>query len=61
MPALFFYTHIQILQNMPDIKREAKNQEERNDESDSTLKDNAPILDGKKLHDLYRHTTKLIE
>ena len=61
MPALFFYTHIQILQNMNDTKREVKKPEGKNHESDSTLNDNMPSLDGKKLHDLYRHTTKLIE
>jgi hypothetical protein len=43
-----------------NIKKEAKDPK-KDDDTDSTLKDSEPTLDGKRLHDLYRHTTKLIE
>ena len=42
----------------PDVKPEKKNLE--NKDSDDQ-KDDATLLDGKTLHDLYRHTAKLIK
>ena len=42
----------------PDAKPEKKNLE--NKDSDDK-KDDADLLDGKTLHDLYRHTAKLIK
>ena len=45
---------------MTEDKKEGKNYPEKNDDnSEPTEKES--VLDGKKLHDLYRHTTKLIE
>ena len=45
---------------MDEIKKEGKKDlTEKN--NDQKLTDKECVLDGKKLHDLYRHTTKLIE
>jgi hypothetical protein len=45
---------------MDEIKKEEKKDlTEKN--NDQKLTDKECALDGKKLHDLYRHTTKLIE
>ena len=54
----FFYTCEQIKSMCPDVKPEKKNLE--NKDSDDQ-KDDATLLDGKTLHDLYRHTAKLIK
>lgn len=47
---------------MDEIKKEGKKDLiKKNDDNDQKLTDKECVLDGKKLHDLYRHTTKLIE
>jgi len=48
----FFYDVSQ-----PKIMSSEKKQEKRNSEDDEQKE----LLDGKALHDLYRHTTKLIK
>ena len=42
----------------PDAKPEKKNLENKDPDDQ---KDDAVLLDGKTLHDLYRHTAKLIK
>jgi len=42
----------------PDVKPEKKNLESKDSDDQ---KDDAVFLDGKTLHDLYRHTAKLIK
>ncbi len=44
---------------MDKAKNKEKDQE-KNDNEDVSA-ENSPVLDGKRLYDLYRHTTKLIE
>jgi hypothetical protein len=43
----------------PDVKPEKKNLE--NKDLDDKKDDDTVLLDGKTLHDLYRHTAKLIK
>ncbi len=45
---------------MNDIKKEKKD-EDNTSAMDDPAEDKGSSLDGKKLHDLYRHTTKLIK
>ena len=48
--------------NMDNVKEGKKDPTEKNDDSnDSRLKNEEGALDGKRLYDLYRHTTKLID
>ena len=44
---------------MDKVKNEEKDQEKSIDDNHPT--ENKSILDGKRLYDLYRHTTKLIK
>jgi hypothetical protein len=47
---------------MNEVKKEVKKDlAEKNDDNDPNLADDECILEGKKLYDLYRHATKLIE
>lgn len=47
---------------MNQVKKEGKKDlTERYDDNDPNRTDEECILGGKKLYDLYRHTTKLIE
>ena len=43
------------------MKKERKNLTDNKDNNHNDSKYDALPLDGKKLHDLYRHTTKLIK
>jgi len=45
---------------MTENKKEGKNYLEKSDDNSEPIEKES-VLDGKKLHDLYRHTTKLIE
>ena len=46
---------------MTEVKKKGKKDLTEVDDNDPNLTDKKCVLDGKKLHDLYRHTTKLIE
>ncbi len=45
---------------MADTKKERKNLSDNKDNGDNNSKYETLTLDGTKLHDLYRHATKLI-
>jgi hypothetical protein len=46
---------------MNEVKKEEKPLTDMNNENDPKPTNEVWLLDGKKLHDLYRHSTKLIE
>ena len=56
----FFYIDTQKM-NIDIIEKSEEKELAEKDEDGSTEKDHKITLDGKALHDLYRHATKLIK